>query len=364
MSSTAQGPLAAAMQPFIDKRILSGAVFLIANKDRVLGLEAAGYADIAAKKPMQTDSLFWVASQTKAVTGTAVTLLIDEGKLSPDDPIEKYLPEFKGQMLQVEKDDDHVLLKKPNSLVTVRHVLSHTSGFVFSSPVETPTLDMLPLRVAVKSYAVMPLQSEPGTKYAYSNAGTNTAARLIEVVTGMSYHEFVSERLFRPLGMADTTHVPTEAQLQRLAKPYKPNADKTDLEETTISQLHYPLSDPARHGFPAGGLFASARDCGRFCQMILNRGVFEGRRYLSEAAVSEMTRKQTGEIAPENYGYGWSGKPTDFGHGGALGSNMWIHADIGLVTVWLIQGGRPVEGQNPLDAVKQVAFKMHPQKLN
>src|SRR5262249_28755422 len=158
----------------------------------------------------------------------------------------------------------HVLLKHPKTPVTVRHVLSHTSGMPFKSLMEQPTIDVLPLRDAVRSYALTPLQSEPGTKYQYSNAGINTAGRIIEVVSGQAYEEFLDKRLFGPLGMKDTTFWPDEKQLERLAKSYKPNADKTGLEETTITSLKYPLNDRKRYPVPGGGLFSTAGDVGRF----------------------------------------------------------------------------------------------------
>ena len=121
-------------------------------------------------------------------------ILVDEGKIALDDPVAKYLPEFRDLWVAAERDGEHVLLKRPKRPITVRDVLSHTSGMPFSSAMENPTLDGLPLRVAVKSYAMTPLQTEPGTKYAYSNAGINTAARILEVVSGMPYEEFLQKR--------------------------------------------------------------------------------------------------------------------------------------------------------------------------
>ncbi|HLQ45441.1 MAG TPA: serine hydrolase domain-containing protein, partial [Planctomycetaceae bacterium] len=248
---SAEPSIASVLQPFVDNHTLAGAVTVVASKDKVLSLEAVGYADIAANKPMRTDCLFWIASMSKPITGTALMILVDEGKVNVDDPVEKYLPEFKGQMVIAEQDENHMLLKKPAQPMTVKHVLSHTSGLRFSSPLEKPTLDMLSLRDAVRSHALQPLQWEPGSKYQYSNAGINTAARIIEVVSGMSYEDFMQQRLFDPLGMKDTTFWPNEEQVSRLAKPYKPNADKTGLEETTISQLTYPLTDRKRTPMPA-----------------------------------------------------------------------------------------------------------------
>ena len=158
--------IAAALQPFVDNHTLAGAVTLVASPDRVLSLEAVGYMDIAAKKPMRTDALFWIASQSKAMTATALMMLVDEGKVNVDDPVEKYLPEFKGQWVKAEQDPDHLLLKRPAHPITVKNVLSHTSGLPFSSPLETPTLDLLPLAARVRSYAMLPLEFEPDSKYA------------------------------------------------------------------------------------------------------------------------------------------------------------------------------------------------------
>jgi CubicO group peptidase (beta-lactamase class C family) len=349
---------AAALQPFVDRHELAGAVTLVADKDKVLGLEAVGFADIAADKPMRPDALFWIASQSKPITAVALMMLVDDGKVKLDDRIEKYLPECKDLWLAVEQDKEHILLKKPKHPVTVRNLLNHTSGMAFRSAMEEPTLDMLPLHDAVRSYALTPLQFEPGSKYQYSNAGINTAGRIIEVVSGMPYETFMDKRLFGPLGMKDTTFWPNEEQLRRLAKSYKPNAAKTGLEETTIWALHYPLNDRKRQPMPAGGLFSTAHDVGRLCQMILNGGEFQGKRYLSENAVKQMTSKQTGEALKEGYGLGWSTGGDTFGHGGAYATNMTINAKRGLVMVFMVQhAGFPGNGGQSLGAFQKAAME-------
>ncbi len=342
---------AGSLQPFVDSHTLAGAVVLVASKDKVLSLEAVGYADVAAQAPMKTDALFWIASMSKPMTATALMMLVDEGKVRLDDPVEKYLPEFKGQMLAVEQDADHALLKKPSRPIRVRDILSHTSGLPFASRVE-PKIDQHPLREAVISYALTPLKFEPGSKYEYSNAGINTAGRIIEVVSGMPYEEFMNRRLFQPLGMKDTTFWPTAEQITRLAKSYKPNAAKNGLEETDISQLSYPLTDRQRGPSPAGGLFSTAIDLSLFCRMIANGGIYEGKRYVSEAAVREMTSTQTGNLLDKDkgengYGLGWSTShkaggsdmviPGSCGHGGAYSTQMGIDPQHQLVTVFLVQ---------------------------
>jgi len=348
-----RGP-AAAVQPFVDRHVLAGAVTLVASKDQVLSHEAVGFLDVAAGIPMRPDAMFWIASQSKPITAAAFMMLVDEGKVSVDDPVEKYLPEFKGLMVAVEQDENHVLLRKPAHPITVKNVLSHTSGMRFSSPMEKPTLDMLPLRDAVRSYAMMPLQYEPDTKYQYSNAGINTAARILEVVSGMPYEDFMQKRLFDPLGMKDTTFWPDAEQVGRLAKAYKPNAAKDGLEATAISQLTYPLPDRRRQPMPAGGLFSTAADVARFCRMILNGGELDGRRYLSENAVRQMTSKQTPDALKDGYGLGWSTGGGVFGHGGALSTNMSIDPKRGLITIWLVQhAGFPGDGSKSQGAWKQ-----------
>jgi CubicO group peptidase (beta-lactamase class C family) len=329
--------IARKLQPFVDRGTLAGAVILVATQDKILSLETVGYSDVAAKAPMSEDSFFWIASMSKPITATALMMLVDEGKVSLDDPVAKHLPEFRDQMVATEKTSDRIVLKKPSHPITVREILSHTSGLPFSSAVEHPTLDLLPLRVAVGSYAMTPLQFEPGSHYQYSNAGINTAARIVEVVGGMPFEEFLESRLFRPLGMSDTTFRPTEHQLARLAKAYKPTADKTALEETKITQLAYPLTDRRRQPMPAGGLFSSARDMMRFCQMILGRGLLDGNRNLSESSVRQMTTKQTGDAVKQSYGLGWSTEGKTFGHGGAYATQMAIDPARGLIVVFLVQ---------------------------
>lgn len=348
--------LAGVLQPFVDDHTLAGAVILVASPDQVLDLEAVGYADIAAKKPMATDCLFWIASQSKPITATALMMLVDEGKVNVNDPVDKYLPEFKGQMIAHEKDNP--VRTKPRHPITVKNVLTHTSGLPFKSPMEEPTLDLFPLAERVESYAKLPLQFEPDTKYQYSNAGINTAGRIIEVVSGMPYDEFLNKRLFAPLGMKDTTFWPNAEQLKRLAKSYKPTADKKDLEETTIGQLKYPLNDRKRQPMPAGGLFSTATDLSLFYRMIAHGGQLGGKRYLSEAAVQEMTSKQTGDL-PTPYGYGFSVGGGRIGHGGAYSTNSAYDTAQQLITIFLVQhaGWRNEDGKKIQPAFVQAATK-------
>jgi len=345
------------LQPFVDKHELAGAVTLVATKEKTVSVETVGFADIAGKTPMKPDTLFWIASQSKPMTTTAVLMLVDEGRIALDDPVEKYLPEFRGQMVVAEKDGQHTLLRKPSRPVTLRDVLSHMSGLPFKTPVEEPTLDCLPLAAVVRSYAMTPLQWEPGTRYQYSNAGINTAARVLEVVSKMPYEIFMQQRIFTPLGMKDTTFWPTEEQTRRVAKSYKPNAEKNDLVETPVTQLTYPLPDHVhRFPMPAGGLFSTAQDTATFCRMLLNGGELDGHRYVSAAALGELTKRQTPATVPESYGLGFSVSPDSFGHGGAHATNMEVRPADGLVIVWMVQhAGFPGEGGKAQGVFRQWA---------
>ena len=346
------------LKTFVDKHELAGAVALVAYKNKVLSVESVGFADIAAGKVMKQDNIFWIASQSKPMTAVAVMMLVDDGKISLDDPIEKYLPEFRGQMVVTEKDSEHVVLRKPKHPITVRETLNHTSGLPFKSAIEEPTLDGLSLSSAVRSYAMTPLLSEPGTVYRYSNAGINTAARLIEVVAKVKYEDFMQQKLFDPLGMKDTTFWPNEAQSLRVAKSYRPDSSKTNLNEFPISQLIYSLSDRAhRFPMPAGGLFSTAIDTSLFCRMLLNNGELDGKRYLSENAILELSKRQTPPAMKESYGLGFSVSPDSYGHGGAQATNMEIRSGKGLVLVWMVQhGGFPGEGGKAQGAFRNWAM--------
>jgi CubicO group peptidase (beta-lactamase class C family) len=352
--------IAAVLKPFVERHVLAGAVTLVATKDKVLSLDAVGYEDIATNKPMRTDALFWIASQSKPVTATALMMLVDEGKVNVDDPVEKYLPEFKDQMLAT-GDPKNPTLQKPAHPILVREILSHMSGLPFASPQERPTLDLLPLKEAVQSYAKVALQSEPGTKYQYANAGLNTVGRIIEVVSGMPYEEFLQKRLFDPLGMKDTTFWPNDEQLTRLAKSYKPNAAKDNLEEIPIGQLKYPLNDHAkRFPMPAGGLFSTAHDMGRFLQMVLNGGELDGKRYVSEAAVKQMTSKQTPATLKDSYGFGWGVGGGGYGHGGAYATDVNVDTKKGLIFIYFVQhAGFPGDGGKAQGAFKGAAYRLY-----
>ncbi len=331
------GVIAAALQPFVDAHRLAGAVVLIAGRDRVLDAEAVGFADVAAHQAMGTDCLFWIASQSKSVTATAFMMLVDEGKVRLDDPVSKYVPQFANVQVGARDGKPTTPAHAPAHAITVREILSHTSGLRFLNARDKMIIDSAPLAQSVQNDLLEPLLFDPGTGYQYSNEGIDTAGLIIQIVSGMPYEKFLQARLFKPLGMKDTTFFPSRRQLRRLAKTYRPTKDKTGIEETPINFLTYPLDGPGRYPAPGGGLFSTAADVTRFCQMLLSRGVWQGRRYLSEAAIDEMTRKQTPAGVPDSYGLGWAVGGGSFAHGGAASTNMAVDTKRGIVTVFMVQ---------------------------
>ena len=358
-----QGPLAAALQPYVDHHTVAGAVMLVASRDKVLDLETVGYADLEAKKPMAPDSVFWIASMTKAMTCTAMMMLVDEGKASVDDPVEKYLPEFKDQMYIAEKDDTHILLRKPPHPFTIRQLMSHTSGLGATSPMDRPSYDMAPLAQRIPEYAALPLVSEPGTKFLYTNEGMSTVGRLIEVISSRSYEQFMIERLFRPLGTSDTTFRPNADQLLRLAKSYKLNSAKDGLQVCLIGMLNRDLTNRQRMAWPGGGLFSTANDVAKFCQMFLNGGAAaNGQRILSEASVKAMTQKETGDAVKNSYGFGWNANGVVFVHSGGYRTEMRVNKEKGLISVFLVQvdGEWPNDGKEIMPAFLKAAETFAP----
>lgn len=345
--------ISSSLQPFVDSRVIAGAVTLVASPDKVLSLETIGFSDLDAKIPMKQDALFWIASMTKSMTSMAVMMLVDEGKVSIDDPVEKHLPEFKGQMVLGETTADQVTLKKPQRPITLKDLLTHTSGLISKSPLENEAIDALTLREAVLTYALSPLQFEPGSKWSYCNPGISTLSRIIEVVSGKPYAEFMQERLFTPLGMKDTTFWPDQKQVLRLAKSYKQNAAKNKLNATTVTYVSSPLSDPKMMPLAADGLFSTAEDLAKFYQMVLNGGVADGRRYLKEETLKLMVTNQTGDMKVSftegmQMGLGFhivnkpqratgALSPGSFGHGGAYGTQAWIDPEKKLIMILLIQ---------------------------
>jgi CubicO group peptidase (beta-lactamase class C family) len=368
LTASDQGPLAQAMQPFVDQKIIAGAVMLVTDKDKILDVETVGFASLDEKKPMVANNLFWLASISKTFAGTAIMMLVDEGKLRIDDPVEKYLPEFKGQQVADEKDPTK--LHPPAHLLTIKELLNHTSGIVTPQDKRLKRTDDV-LKDEVAQYGTLPLIREPGTRFEYNNCGINTAGRIVEVVSGMPYADFIQQRLLTPLKMTDTGFWPNEEQVSRHARtskwndahteftdlPFKPDANqlkkapagpKVPLRLLTEQGSAFIGFYAHRYAMPAGGLFSTADDMARYGQMFLNHGDFGGHHYLSAEAIGMMTSDQTKDIKvspSEARGLGWFVKMRDtdgpaagsFGHRGARAPALWIDPKNGLAMVLLIE---------------------------
>ena len=331
--------VAAAMQPYLDSYKIAGIIGIIADKEgKVHYKNLLGYADVEAKKPMSDDNLFWIASMTKMFVGASIMMLVDEGKVSLDDPVTKFIPQLSKWMVVAEKDTNHVLLKPLERPVTIRHLLSHTSGLTSSSELQHETgADSTPLKARALSSVTGPLQWQPGEKYQYGNQGMNVAARVVEIVSGMPYEKFLQERFFDPLGMTETTFWPSDAQVARLANAYGPNKDKSGFAKGGLNLFTKPLSDRV-HRFPeaAGGLFSTTHDIFRYGLMLANNGELDGKRYLSPGAMDELRKEQTGKTKV-NYSLGYHLRNGMFGHDGADGTDLSVNPQTGMIAVFMTQ---------------------------
>lgn len=343
-------PLRARFQEFVDQQHLSGAVLLVARRGAVGALEAVGFRDLESRAPMKPDTIFRIASMTKPITAAGLLALEDEGKLSVDDPVEKHLPEFKGQMMVQSKSGGAVTLVRPPRPITLRDLLTHTSGLAGLPPGLSDLYRRRhrTLAEAVMAFSQRPLEFEPGTKWSYSNTGMDTLGRVIEVVSGKRYEDFLEERFFGPLGMKDTFFYATPERLERAAVLYKRDKEKLLAADNFLGDV-----SEGRYPIPAGGLFSTAPDLLRFYQMLLGKGAFGGRRYLAEATVEKMTAVQTGDLKTgfvDGMGFGLGVgvvreprgvtemlSPGTYGHGGAFGTQGWIDPKKGMIYVLMIQ---------------------------
>jgi CubicO group peptidase (beta-lactamase class C family) len=281
----------ARMKAFVDQGTAAGFVTIVVRHGHVASLDAVGYQDREAGIPMRTGTIFRIASMTKSFTVAGVMVLVDEGRLSLLDPVEQFLPEFKGMKVDpcaeshASQGCDPVDAARP---ITVLDLMTHTSGLPGQGAPGSQPFKSLAERVGVGAH--VQLLAQPGTKWIYSQIGYAALGRLIEVCSGKSYEEFLAERLFHPLGMKDTYFfLPAEKQ-SRLAAMYS-----LDAAGKLVRALWPP--DPAvKVPAPEGGALSTASDMARFYQMLLNKGTLNGKRILSAAAVAAMTANQTGDL--------------------------------------------------------------------
>ncbi len=349
------------MHQFDKSNDLSGSVTLVGRTTGIVHFDAIGMADFDAKREMTRETMFKIASMTKPITALGIMILADEGKLSPDDPVEKHIPAFKGQKLKVGDD-----LKAPARPITLRDLMTHTAGLP-NYPAACADVYQKRHKTLEETSNIIgkePLVFEPGTKWSYCNPGIDTLGRVIEVCSGEPYHVFLQKRVFDPLGMKSTTYYPSAEQVANTATIY--NKKDNALVAATNQILEFPKD--AKHPVPAGGLYSTAGDIAKLCQAMLGKGALGGKRIVSEKNFLEMTKTQTGDIKTGftdgmSFGYGFAVvkepkgvtamlSPGTFGHGGAFGTQYWIDPTRDLYVILLIaRTGLPNSDASPLNGL-------------
>jgi len=378
--------LRAVMQKYVDEGRIAGVVTYVARSGRVVHLEAFGKADVEAGRPMKTDTIFRIASQTKAFTSVAAMMLVEEGKIGLADPVSKFIPAFKKTTVALAPPAGAVA-GSPVSVVparreiTIHDLLTHTAGISYG---DGPAAEQWkaagiqgwyfadrnePVAAVVERLAALPMDAQPGERYIYGY-NTDILGAVVEKASGLSLAEFVQKRIAGPLGLTDTQFYLPPAQKERLATVYAAKDGKIErATDPKTGQGHY-VEGPRVAYSGGAGLLSTARDYGRFLQAVLNGGEIDGVRLLSPKTVELMTVNHVGalfaEAAPGNagrgfglgfdvvldlgqagqYGYGSAGA---FGWGGAYHTVYWADPKEKLVALLMTQllpaGGSDLHGR-------------------
>ena len=346
-----------ALKPFVESGELPGAisVFYQNGKQEVA---CVGYADVAKKRPITLDDPYMQCSQTKGFCGVTIAILVEEGKISLDDPVSKYLPEFGTLWVKTSEKDGVRTLTKAKNTLTVRMVMNHTGGF----PFELPNFQAMggwsrrmPLRSVAATAASQPINFEPGTKVQYSNVGIDIGATVVEVVTGKRWEDFLKERVFDPLGMTSSGFWPTADQLARQIEMYNCQKGAPAQWRSDNPSMQRPYGDDRVFSSAGAGLWTTARDQLKFYKMLMNLGVGEnGARILKEETVKAIlaTSTRPADLKDPNYSLGLRAPIADnenewFGHGGAWGTNCMVNWHKKQLKLWAVQltgGPRPWDG--------------------
>ena len=349
----------------IEANRMSGAVGLVLRKGKVAYFDQWGYADRESKKPIRKDSIFRIYSMTKAVTGVAVMMLMEEGRFFLNEPVSKYLPEFSKPQVAVIHNGRVVSTEPAEREITIRDLLRHTSGVVdYNGPLDQEGKSYLQkaklyqpdigLAEVVRRIAKIPLIHQPGTTFHYGYS-MDVLGRLVEVVSGKPFDEFLEERIFKPLAMVDTAFYVPESKWNRLVTVDAPSSDGTVKRAPDESQQAFKKKPAAAMG--GQGMVSTAMDYGRFCQMLLNGGALDGNRILGRKSVELMSTDHLGNLAraagiatlPPGIGFGLTvavnqepGKigqlasPGEYYWSGAAGTHFWIDPKEKLVTIFMV----------------------------
>lgn len=338
-----------ALEPYVKTGELPGAIAIFYNNGKQQ-ITTVGYADVAAKRPMTLDSPFMQCSQTKGFCGVTIAKLVEEGKLNLDDPVSKYLPEFKELWIEGPRgtNNTRTLIKAKNTL-TVRMVLNHTGGFPFEIAGKQMNIrgggwsGGMPLRIVAASAAAAPIRFEPGTQEAYSNTGIDIGAAVVEVITGMKWEAYLKKVIFDPLGMKSTCFKPTDEQLARQIELYTCVAGKPATLVHEHGWQQRPYNDDHVFASAGAGLWTTANDQLKFYKMLMNLGVGEnGVRILKEETVKSILAVTTRPQHMGGYSLGLSAPKVDsengwFGHGGAWGTHCSVNWHKKQLKLWVVQ---------------------------
>jgi CubicO group peptidase (beta-lactamase class C family) len=345
LSSERLERIGTAVQHDIDDKRIAGAVTLVIRRGHVAWFKSLGMMDREAGKAMQPDAMFRICSMTKPITSVAVMMLYEEGRFLLEDPVSKYLPEFRNPKVLVKPASGEPYSIPATKEITVRDLLRHTSGITYqwngdlgpmyeSAGVASGLLQYEgTIGDSVKHLAAQPLLFNPGSRFEYS-LGVDVLGRLVEVLSGKPLDEFFRTRIFEPLGMKDTYFFPPDNKLDRLAAAYTYSADKglNRFPDTPIKEgafmysADYPTRGPKKLFSGGAGLVSSAMDYARFCQMMLDGGKAGSTRLLSRKTVELMTHDQLGKIDPEQgfgLGFGIEGVKEPMPELGSVGEYNW-----------------------------------------
>lgn len=337
-----------ALQQYVDSGRLPGAISVLYNN----GIQETcciGYADPRTKRPITMDDAFMQCSQTKGFCGVTIAKLVEEGKISLDDPVSKYLPEFSTLWVLDGKTDSTMTLHKAKNVLTVRMCLNHTGGFPFECSAKRKDVrgggwsGGAPIRQVASIAAESPIMFEPGTKALYSNTGIDIGAAVVETVTGMKWEKYLKETVLDPLGMKDTWFWPTDKQIENKIELFniKEGQPSEWLEENPWEQR--PYNDSHVFASAGAGLWSTANDQLKFYKMLMNLGVGDnGVRILKEETVKSILAVSTRPAGLGDYSLGLTAPVEDredawFGHGGAWGTNCVVNWHKKQLKLWVVQ---------------------------
>jgi len=365
LDSERLGRLSAMLQEYSEQQRMSGAVALVLRNGQSVFFEAAGYRDVEAGEPMTHDTIFRIASQTKAIVSVGIMILQEQGKLLISDPVGRYLPEFMETTVAEPRPDDSYEIVPAVRPMTIRHLLMHTSGVSYGYGTASELWEDAgiqgwyfahrdePVRETIRRMAALPMESHPGDRYVYGYS-TDILGAVIEEVSGVSLDQFLRQEIFEPLQMFDTYFYIPEYKENRLATVYSATANR-GIERApepggNVGQGHY-VEGPRMSYSGGAGLLSTAEDYARFLQMMLNGGELNGARLLSPTSIELMTVNHFDSInfrPGVGFGLGFEvvmdlgirgvpGAVGDYGWGGAYHSTYWVSPQDNLVVVFFTQ---------------------------